>query len=646
MKSLIIELSRPGTPDNHNLSPDTRYIALCGTYPEVNVSVNCNQLKFFEVVKNLRYSNANPAATRKAVAFCEALVTKLFADLDYPDLQHQHEEPLHIRLVANPMELAQLPFEFVRVPLNPDLPATGAMLTDAGRVVTFTREVRQKSEAGYVWPHVPRVLFAWAQPSETVPFEAHRQALQQVLTPLAKPVKNNAVPEPDLSPFFTELAHASLHSIGKKMQEGISEGRPYTHVNILAHGGHEADWSGFEFQLVLCEKDSTDKEELVSGGRLAEALISDAHVPVVVSLSACDSANVGNVLMPAGSLVYQLHLAGIPCVFASQFPLTQNGSVILVRTLYSELVNGCDPRTALHKTRMTMKEENSHDWASLVAYARFPDDIDTQLQDARLKRLFAGMKISNAWVDHVFRNWDNIEAGKREQIVLQLHQRIEVSIAELSELMADGRSVLKNADMKGEHLGLLGSACKRKAEYLWRLSELTGDPDNDLATQSSGQLKLAGHYYKAGFDAYALSHWNAAQYLSLKAALGESLLPEFNAWIVAEFMAERVLYSDASDGDKFWAMGSLGELHLLWQLAAKEASEEEKTKHRNLALEYVARMQSHGADYNAGKESMVRQLDRYVSWWRQMYPASFAKDLLKTAKEMRAVFPSLDELAT
>ena len=646
MKSLIIELSRPGTPDNHNLSPDTRYIALCGTYPEVNVLVNCNQFKFFEVIKNLRYSNANPAATRKAVAFCESLVTKLFADLDYPDLQQQHDEPLHIRLVANPMELAQLPFEFVRLPLNADIPATGAMLADPGRMVTFTREVRQKSDAGYVWPHVPRVLFAWAQPSETVPFEPQRQALIQVLTPLAKPANNSADPEPDIGPYFTELPHASLYLIKQKMQEAVTEGRPYTHVNILAHGGHEADWSGFEFQLVLCEKDSTDKEELVPGNRLAEALISKTHVPVVVSLSACDSANVGNVLLPAGSLVYQLHLAGIPCVFASQFPLTQNGSVVLVRTLYSELVNGCDPRTALYKTRMALKEENSHDWASLVAYARFPDDIDTQLQDARLKRLFAGMKTSNAWVDHVFRNWENIETGKREQIVLQLHQRIEGSIADLSELLIDGRSTIKNADMKGEHLGLLGSACKRKAEYLWRLSELTGDPAKDLATQSSGQLKLAGQYYKAGFDAYALSHWNAAQYLSLKAATGDSLLTEFNAWIVAEFMAARVLSSDASAGDKFWAMGSLAELHLLWPLIVKEASEVEKTAHRNSAMNYVTQMQGHDTTFNAGKESMVRQLDRYILWWSAMYPSSFPKDILEAAGKMRAVFPPLDELVT
>src|SRR5690606_18292856 len=102
-----------------------------------------------------------------------------------------------------------------------------------------------------------------------------------------------------------------------------------------------------------------------------------------------------------GSVAYQLHQAGIPCIIASQFPLTKNGSSILLKTLFQRLVNGYDPRCALHETRVALKREQSHDWASLIAYARFPEDIEEQLQKSQLKWRFDSMKVSNSWVDHI-----------------------------------------------------------------------------------------------------------------------------------------------------------------------------------------------------------------------------------------------------
>jgi hypothetical protein len=76
---------------------------------------------------------------------------------------------------------------------------------------------------------------------------------------------------------------------------------------------------------------------------------------------------------------------GVPWVVASQFPLTVVGSVVLGEDLYDELLQGTDPRIALHRVRQHLATRfgDRHDWATLVAYASFPRDFDVQVDRFR-----------------------------------------------------------------------------------------------------------------------------------------------------------------------------------------------------------------------------------------------------------------------
>jgi hypothetical protein len=642
MKSLIIELTRTGKAHSKLLSRDNQYLALCGTNPEQTFSIDCEQDEFYDQVRNLRYNNANPAATQKAIAFCQKLVTDIFHQTKYLERSLTDTEPLHIRLVVNPLELAQLPFEFARVPLDTGVAATATFLAEESRTVSLTREVRQETDLHYEWPPVPRILFAWAQPVEDVPHEAQKAVFEELLAPLAKPSKDSIEPLPDISPFFSELPDASLYYITNKIKEGASQNSPYTHINILAHGSHNESMSGYDFDLVLCEKDAPKTEQKVSGTDLVKALTAQKNLPVVVSLSACDSANVGNVIRPAGSLIYQLHNAGIPCVFASQFPLSQAGSVIMIKTLYSELVNACDPRLALYRTRLALKKENTHDWASIVAYARFPGDIDEQLVSARLKKVFRSMRTSNAWTDHAFRHWQDINEKNRPGILEQLLQRLNESIADLSNYVTDGKSNLTTSDLQCEQMGLLASACKRKAEYLWRSSGLTPVDTGKRLAESTSELNKAKEYYSQGFEADFGSHWNGVQFLSLKAVLESSLSGQEQIWHVARYTAELDLKKDADK--RCWAMGSLAELYLLQPLLKQAASTEDLKNSGEQAKKYIAAIKEFDSSFKGHLESLARQLERYLVWWPKVYAETFPSSLNETAQEMKNMLPSLEEL--
>lgn len=645
MKSLIIGIARTGTAHNHVLNPDTKYIAMCGSAPEITFSINCGQDEFFKEIEGLRYDD--PASSPRSISYFQELATRIFNDIKFLKIDKNDSEALHIRLITSPLELAQIPFEFVlsrEDPLGQRFP----LLAHPKRTIILTREVRQESEAMYIWPHRPRILFAWAQPTDTVPHEDHLQALKTLLIPVVRPKENIAYPEPDTDVFLTVLPHASIQSIAKEIRKGVTSRNPYTHVHILAHGGHAASFSGFEFRLILCEEGSTSKSVKHNGEDLIKAFVPDRDsVPTVISLCACDSGNTGNTIIPSGSLIQQLHNAGVPCVFASQFPLTKTGSVKLVTALYHELINACDPRTALYHTRMVLREDLTHDWASLIAYTRFPDDINEQLQDAQLKIRFATMKTTNIWVDHVFRYIHKIPVKERAQALEQLETRLNGSIDQLSLLLAEENkktSVLLNPLLQAEHLGLLGSAYKRKAEYLFRLTELSPDKIDDLVSQSKDALAKARAFYKGGFDSNPNSHWNALQYLSLELVLEGTLESESDLWTVTKYMSEREEKIATRQVDRVWAWGTLAELYMLKPFTAQNILEDQLISGSKKAKEYLTMMAQSDAAYNRSKESTARQFERYTRWWPNSYPENFPKHLKDMAHAIRGVLPPSETL--
>ena len=652
MKSLIIGIARTGKPHNYVLNEDTKYISMCGNKPEVSFSIGCEQDQFIKAVAGLRYDDADPDASAGPISFFQNLTTQIFQDLKYLKIEENDFSPLHIRLVTTPFELAQIPFEFTLTPPNIAGETQIPLLAHPERKITLTREIRQESEARYVWPYQPRILFAWAQPDPemTVPYEDHLNVLKAIVSPLAKPQKDVPDPTPDIAGLITELPNASVDSIKMKIQEGVAKEKPYTHLHILAHGGQKLVYGVTEFRLVLCKDGNKDEAQKVSGESLANAIVpvDKKSIPTVVSLCVCDSGNVGNTIFPTGSLIYQLHNAGVPCVFASQFPLTQPGSVQLVKTLYHQLINACDPRMALYETRIELKKASNHDWASLVAYARFPEDINEQLQAANLKMLFNSMKITNAWVDHAFKFLEKIEPGNREPILLDLENRLTQSIEELSKFLNPENkreSNLANALLQAEHFGLLGSGYKRKAEYLFRLVEFNPARKTDLVNRSIEAVNKAKEFYNCGLEANPTSHWTAMQYLSLKAISEGILEDESEIWYVTKRMAERDEKKSSNEEDRIWAWGTLAELFLLKPLTIGGKSKaEEISSAIAISKNYIKRMAGADKKYNSAKESTIRQFERYINWWPKLFQDTYPKWMIESATEIRNLLPTLDSL--
>lgn len=648
MKSLIIGIARTGKANNYLLNEDTKYISMCGNKPEVTFSIKCEQNDFIKVVNKLRYDD--PYSSAEAISYFKNLSTEIFKDLQYLEIDENELTPLHIRLVTTPLELAQIPFEFALAQPTKTGGKESFLLANPLRKITLTREVRQETEASYLWPHMPRILFAWAQPVAelTVPHEEHLNVLQNILYPLAKPCKDSAAPKANIEDFLTEIKHASSEAIEKEIKIAIEKEKPYTHVHILAHGGEKLMYGVTTFSIILCKDGTKDKLQKTDADTLASVLISadKKNIPTVVSLSVCDSGHVGNTIFPSGSLSYALHNAGIPCVFASQFPLTQAGSVKLIKELFYELINGCDPRVALYKTRIVLKEDSTHDWASLVAYARFPENINEQLQDAQLKIAFTLMRTTNAWIDHAFKYKSQISDADAEKLFSDLQERLLKSIAQLSQFLSDDKkkSILDTRELRAEHLGLLGSAYKRKAEFLFRLIEFHTDKKDDLKEQSKEALRMAMNFYKYGFDANADSHWNAMQYLSLKAISSGSLKDEVELWAVIKYMAKRDEENAINEADKIWAWGTLAELFMLKQFTVEAgALKDEIINSQTLAGEYLLKMAKADIKYNAAKESTARQFERYINWWPVLFPDQLMT-IIDKATLIRNILPTLEEL--
>ncbi len=459
MRTIIIEIERQGEAQDVKLSAETVYLASCNNEPVVNISITCNQEEFEQRKALLRYSDQDPSAIKKSFTLLQELVTKVFDDIRPLAIVGNKGEAdwIHLRMIISAKELIQVPFELSLTPAGFKGQHTKPFLINPQRLTTLTREVRQPGEPQYAWPKSPRILFAWANPEKEVPHEEHFTVLRDLAKQLVVPLKDNPEPIPDIGKIITIVKKASRASINKAIEEGIKSNRPYTHIHLLAHGSKNAHPEfPEEFRLMLHDKKDPAKVDYVTGGELALSILEtddgSTGVPAIVTLMACDTANTGSISMPAGSVAHQLHESGIPCVFASQFPLSVAGSITLVEKLYEKLLlDGEDPRLALYYTRKAISDNEFHDWASLVAYVRFPADIDDQLQDYRLKVLLEGLKTSNVWADHVLKYRPDISPEVLEKVLEDVGVRLESSIEKLSRLIAPIGITLMEIDRYAEH---------------------------------------------------------------------------------------------------------------------------------------------------------------------------------------------------
>lgn len=614
IRTVTVELMRPGPAHNQLLSPLTQYLGICGDAEAGVVTQPYEHASFLERMKAMRYEDGQDEGSRRStlrelgqavgrvLGSIPCLPGALTADPGGPDTL------IHLRLVLTPSELATLPFELSKVPVSAGTCTESWLSLQAGAPVVITRRTRNVSSAGVKWPLEPRILFVSAAPDD-VPFDEHRQALLDALEPFRLPGRDDGVLSEDgrretFGHHLTILKDARYDDLLAECAQTA-----YTHVHVLAHGGVDPGSVHTSYGLLL-------NDQLITGERLASALTvltgQGKQCPSVVTLATCESANAGSVLIPGGSIAHVLHQEGIALVVASQVPLSKQGSTLLVRELYRGLLWCERPWVLLHRVRKALHGRLgalSHDWASLVVYDTLPQNLDSQLEDGRYLRAKAA---NRAAFEHLKR------AAAKGEPLGALTDTVLATLAHLPEL---GRYA-------SEGLGLRASSFKQLAqiEFEQALRPDCAAPVKHVLTCAK-HLHQSLHHYEQAVQSFLVNgdtpvqrvatlHWVLVQQICLSAVLGKTV-PEGSRQ-AARLSAEA--YLEQPDlMQRAWALGSLAELALLDLErvtpgaagdAQRRALNEAAQSHVRALIRLARRLE---APYIV--DSTLAQFRRYADWW-------------------------------
>jgi hypothetical protein len=626
LRTITLELLRHGPSHNQLLSPLTPYLALCGSSGAQTLYLPFEHREFLLRLSALRSVAQSADADESRRGYVREVGQRLSEMLEaVPGLTaslgaaRDTEGVIHLQIVSSAAELALLPFEAVLAPKG--APGEGLPLALQTELpVSITRQVRRSVAEGVQWPTLPRILLAIAAPGDLeVPEEEHKAALLEAIKPWVRP-SGGADGQDNTDELLTVLKGASLESLRK-----ACESREYTHVHLLAHGKGMPGLGGERFGVVLHDDVYGGKERVVPGELLATALRSHTRAvegrlshPAVVTVASCDSANQGPVIEPAGSLAHALHEAGIPLVIASQYPLTDKGSVIMTRELYAQLLRGADPRVVLHSVRQQLRlhDEPVHDWASLVAYAAFPVDFDAQLRRAQIQSAMGAVKAT------LSRTERKLSGGEHDPEVLQQARQELEDAKQRLEYASPGGSDANAREDRAEIQGLCGSIDKQLAQLLDRGLP----PEHDVPSEQERKelLARARRHYWRGLLEKPGSHWHATQYLALCAVL-EGKVPKKQYDYACQ--AARFPRDTGSRMERVWALGSLAELKLLSALLPGG----DKVKAVERARSYVKQLLRMCEPTSFEVFSTRRQFERYAKSWKVWCPvlAELAQEILK-----------------
>lgn len=617
---VVLELVRPGPAHNQLLSPLTTYVALCGGGSPVSVHLPFEHQQLLTRIQRLRYELESETTTEAQIAQRQAelhemgdILGKVLGDIptllaELSRIRASGRKLAHLRLSISASELGMVPFEAALSPAG--FPGNGfPLFLQSHTPITLTREIRRGYPLPLNWNRTPRILFAFASPPgpAPVPAEAHLKALRAAIHPWVK-IKNVAEDSvAQVKKHLTVLPDASLQEI-----RDLCSRETFTHVHILAHGAPFNSAGDRHFGLALCRHDDKTRMEVIDGESLAIALtgISTAgtsqETPSVVSLATCDSGNVGTVITPGGSIAHVLHAAGIPWVIASQFPLWMSASSLAVGELYSGLLAGDDPRSVLYDLRCRLRTDcpNSHDWASIVAYATMPPDFENQLALFRDEQMRAKLSVKLNRLDELF-------GGN-----LPPQQLTAENLDELKAICADIRAIIANwcndqaenpehrlKPAKAMRLCMSGASEKRLGiAYLaagWKAEAL------------DAFRKGRDHYCQA-IEADSSSIWPITQYLFMHALLpaggNQGHLP---FGIPAEdwwFMATRMAQSEIDTMRGAYALTDMVELSLLGCLYGKPCDTKAL---RHQISDFIKRIIELEHKNPIPKKALLHQLQRY-----------------------------------
>ena len=627
-KTVTVELLRHGRAHNQLLSPLTNYLGLCGNFGAASVRVPYEHQHFLSRLNALRYTewSRDSLTDRKTIldetaqqmtgilASLKGLISGLGAG------EGKGEGIVHLNLVLSAAELAMLPFELVNVPPGCAGGEGKRLLRQSTMPVTMTRQIRNVTMPSFQWPGKPRILCIIAAPGNLeVPELSHIRALVKSIKPWLS-ADDRASDWPPLKAageYLTIITQASR----KKIEEEMSA-RQYTHVHILAHGAPNAKEPGEPYGLALHKSSNPNELDIVSGESLSEMLrpslgergVSQRYPPMVVTIAACDSGNIRDVISSNGaSIAHDLHQAGVPFVVASQFPLSKKGSVYIPKTLYPDLLWGEDPRVALARLRckLSLHVDGAHDWASLVAYASLPENLAEQLEDVKYEQSKRGTDAAMSCIDAAIKrsNNDNEVASIEWDALLD---RVDEAIGQMP---MEGR-------YETEGTGMRASTDKRKAEAKFKIAMIEGSDRDKLLKESIALLEDSKETYRQAFETTfreskkavirRSTHWVLGQYLSLCTVLGEDFKPDYRA---TAFLSCRVDLGSQDKETVAWAHGTMAELYLL-ELAYREAPRlKDHQKVKQQVLNHIGQLIDNVAPGDFAIRSTRRQFDRYVNWW-------------------------------
>lgn len=685
-----LEIVRPGPPHNQLLSPLTLYTALCGESAPVTFSIELEQRQLLNRISGLRYVVQDGRVTRMiseksrqaAVNDMGREIGKILAKLQNllfeqgralgqairdQNCNNDGEHMVHLRLVSSASELANIPFEMAISPAATTSEGK-RMLLDLNLPMVLTREIRRTRPIPIAWDRKldTKILVIAAQPGFlTVPIKNHVRALRKSLEPwvgLQTASGEKASPDrvDEVRKRIRILNDASIKSIYE-----ICSREYFTHVHILAHGGSFEESGEQRFGLILCDPEDTSKPHYVSGATLAKAVQAEHREgttrssPVMVTLATCDSGAHGSVLIPGGSLAYDLHVAGIPWVVASQFPLSKRGSTVMTRELYPRIWRGDDPRKALFEVRRILFTQlgQMHDWASLVIYASLPKDFDAQVtrffETQTIAAIDTAMKRADDISKAISGEGENPSPDSREEPSASQGSPEDIEGAALNKvkqyLQFWEKRLPAGKDMdsrlsRGLFYGISGSTYKRIA--LLKKSKLNTKEENspDSAHAYQKNIRKALACYDRACDEWTTDedkfHWDwvATQYLSLKAVLFwesergkkenkrryDSDDRDYARYEMAKELAKNHFQKADSNIAKAWACGTLAELVML-SLHYKKGSRRTYPTIQKEVIKYCVNLIEHvGIDDFAAK-STCRQFIRYKQYWSDAQEGIFGK---------------------
>jgi len=680
MRNVVLEILRHGDPHNQLLSPLTQYLALCGNHPGETVTVPFKHYQFLAdhdwltysfdggpdgrqtIVDRRRESQLQTTAETmgRILAHVPGLISELKQDPPSTaavarDGSEQHTEKFtHLELVISASELALLPFELATAPNG--FPGAGQPLALQSQApLCITRRVRRVNPYAFSWNRPQRVLFAWHLPKDhadaLVP--AHHLALRAAVEPwvgrsMEEPLDPQKPPEL-LGDRLKVLPNASI----KDIEDELSR-TSYGYLHILAHGTEIEVGPDTRFGILLADANSPGQSEAVTGARMATLIRTlqtttepSLSLPTVVTLASCDSGNVGSIFGAGASVAHALHEAGVPLVVASQFPLSFAASVSMVETMYGGLLWGEDPRLLLCRLRRKLQVElpQTHDWASLVAYAAIPSDLDAQLLDMQFRRAIMSIDATFSLSDRLGRELWNIRershAGKHEDdsprrtavpaqvlsesLLVELEATFRKRIDEPRRRLEDLSKRTSKLDNNQRALvhGRLGSTYKRLESVDNMGVDGETAPQPAIASHCRDNLNKARVQYRRAFDADRAQGWALVQDVVLAFAMWEF---EWEAWQnnrrLAQLMCE-VDRSHSTRETRAWAIAGLIELALIdYGLVltgfGKKSSKngpnaDPKPALSGLVEEFRRCVLPDERDWEA--VSLHRQLKRYMRWF-------------------------------